>query len=174
MSQLHLATLAAFAALMIAAAIEDVRRLIIPNALTLALLVLWPPYLAGAFSLVGALGALGCAALVFVGGALCFARGYMGGGDVKLLSAATLWVGPAQTPALLLLTALVGGALALFMLLPAGARSLRVAGSLLARTLGVASSGVGLSNAAARPIQVPYGVAIAAAALIVTVPPVFH
>lgn len=169
-SQIHLASLAAFAALMIAAAIEDFRRLIIPNALTLALLVLWPPYLAGAFSLVGALGALGCAAIVFVVGALCFARGLIGGGDVKLLSAATLWVGPAQTPALLLVTGLVGGALALLLLLPPGARVAQFGRSLLGRALGSDVTGA----MAARPIQIPYGIAIAAAALIVTLPANFR
>jgi prepilin peptidase CpaA len=168
MTHLHLAALAAFAGLMIVAAVEDFRRLIIPNPLTLALLVLWPPYLAGAFSFAGALGALGCAAIVFVVGALCFARGYVGGGDVKLLSAATLWVGPAQTPALLLVTGLVGGALALFLLMPLGAQTAQFGRGLLARMFGG-----GTAMTLAGPVQVPYGVAIAAGALIVTLPPHF-
>src|SRR5579884_3359817 len=154
MTHLHLAALAAFAALMVVAAVEDFRRLIIPNPLTLALLVLWPAYIAGAFSFIGALGALGCAAVVFVVGALCFARGYMGGGDVKLLSAATLWVGPAQTPALLLVTGLVGGALALFLLMPMGAQAAQFGRTLLGR---VFRSGAAASRSTARrpPFSAP-------------------
>src|SRR5262245_28690788 len=81
--ELHRAALLVFAGLMVIAAFEDFRRLIIPNWLTLALALLWPIYLLAASSLSGALGAIGCALAVFAVGALCFARGYVGGGDVK-------------------------------------------------------------------------------------------
>ena len=57
--------------------------------------MLWPLYFAAAPSLAAALAAIGCALAVFIVGALLFARGYLGGGDVKLLTAATLWAGPA-------------------------------------------------------------------------------
>src|SRR5437899_4718716 len=107
--------LTAFAVVMAAAAFEDFRRLVIPNLLPIVLCVLWPVYFAAAPSLYGALAAIGCAAAVFLVGAVMFARGYLGGGDVKLLSAATLWAGPADTPALLVLTGVLGGALALFL-----------------------------------------------------------
>ena len=56
----------------------------------------------------------------FVVGAILFSRGWLGGGDVKLLTAATLWVGPAGTPTLLLLTSVLGGGLALLWLMPGG------------------------------------------------------
>jgi len=92
-----------------------------------------------------------------------FARGFLGGGDVKLLAAATLWAGPADTPALLVLTGVLGGALALFLLMPFGAQ-LVAAG----RTLLTPSSA---SSAEHPAMAVPYGVAIAAAALIVTLSP---
>src|SRR5260221_10320813 len=94
----------AFGVVMAAAAIEDFRRLVIPNMLPIMLCALWAVYLAAAPSLYGALAAIGCALAVFVGGAILFARGYLGGGDVKLLTAATLWAGPAGTPELLMLT----------------------------------------------------------------------
>src|SRR5260370_1363049 len=70
---------------MAVAACEDLRRLVIPNRLTLALCVLWPFYIAVAPNLSLAAGGLaaGCAAAVFVAGALLFARGLIGGGDVK-------------------------------------------------------------------------------------------
>ena len=110
--QLQFAALLGFAALMLVAAFEDLRRLIIPNALTLSLCLLWPLYVIAAPSLLGTLGALGCALAVFIAGALCFSRGYLGGGDVKLLSASVLLVSPVQVPTLMLSTALAGGLLA--------------------------------------------------------------
>jgi prepilin peptidase CpaA len=91
---LHYLALAGFAGLMAVAAFEDFRRFTIPNWLTLGLCALWPVSLVAAPSFSGALAALGCALIVFLIGALLFARGYIGGGDVKLLAAAVLWVGP--------------------------------------------------------------------------------
>src|SRR5439155_4863251 len=90
---LHLVPLAGFAGLMLIAAAEDLRRLVIPNPVVLGLCVLWPLQLASApvVSLAAAGGAALCAAAVFAGGAILFSRGLMGGGDVKLLAAATLW-----------------------------------------------------------------------------------
>jgi prepilin peptidase CpaA len=155
--------LMAFTVVMAAAAFEDFRRLIIPNLLPIALCLLWPIYFAAAPSLSGALAAIGCALAVFFGGALLFARGYLGGGDVKLLSAATLWAGPAGTPSLLLLTGILGGALALFLLMPFGRQLLGMARIMLRQPPIDAERGL------ASPV--PYGVAIAGAALIVTVAP---
>src|SRR5260370_20089393 len=119
--QLHAVLLTVFAVLMVAAAVEDFRRLTIPNLVPAALCLLWPAYFAAtAPSLYGALAAIGCALAVFLVGAALFARGWLGGGDVKLLAAATLWAGPAGTPSLLILTGMLGGAPALFLLLPVG------------------------------------------------------
>jgi prepilin peptidase CpaA len=55
-------------------------------------------------------------ALVFAGTWYCWRRGWIGGGDVKLLSASVLLVPPASVPELILSTALSGGILALFYL----------------------------------------------------------
>src|SRR5258708_30823681 len=114
--------LTGFTGVMTAAAFEDFRRLVIPNLLPIMLCALWPVYFAAAPSLAGGFAALGCAVAVFLVGAVLFARGFLGGGDVKLLAAATLWAGPADTPALLVLTGVLGGALALFLLMPFGAQ----------------------------------------------------
>jgi prepilin peptidase CpaA len=156
---LHLIPLAGFAALMAAAAVEDLRRLVIPNAVILGLCVLWPFHLAGAPGMtpVAGLAAVGCGLAVFFAGALLFSRGLIGGGDVKLLAAATLWAGPATTPGLLAVTAVLGGVLSLALLSSA---TLRV----------VFSPGAAAAIPVTR-VPVPYGVAIAAAALIVTIPP---
>ena len=121
---------------MAAAAFEDFRRLIIPNLLPIMLCALWPLYFAAAPSLYGALAAIGCAAAVFVVGAVLFARGYLGGGDVKLLSAATLWAGPAGTLQLLMLTGVLGGLLALFLLMPFGMQIAVAARNMLGQPAG--------------------------------------
>jgi prepilin peptidase CpaA len=166
MSVFDALAVAAFSVVMAAAAFEDFRRLIIPNLLPILLCALWPLHLAAAPSLYGALSALGCAAVVFFGGAVLFARGYLGGGDVKLLSAAALWAGPAGTPALLLLTGVLGGTLALFLLLPLGSQIAAAGRHLLGQPV-AAPTERGLA------MPVPYGIAIAGAALIVTLPPYF-
>ncbi len=116
--------LTGFAGLMIAAAIIDFRRLVIPNPLVGGLCVLWLLHLETTSHATPAatLAAIGCAAAVFLVGAVPFSRGLIGGGDVKLLAAATLWAGADALPPLLLLTALIGGVLALLLLTPLGAR----------------------------------------------------
>lgn len=78
-----------FAAVMAIAAYEDFRRLVIPNLLPAVLCVAWPVHFAAVPSLFGAMTAVGCALAVFIVGAALFARGFLGGGDVKLLTAAT-------------------------------------------------------------------------------------
>ena len=156
----------AFGVVMAAAAVEDFRRLVIPNLLPILLVVLWPVYFASVGpSLYGALASVGCALAVFIGGAILFARGYLGGGDVKLLTAATLWAGPAGTPELLLLTAVLGGALALFFLMPFGMQIAAAARGMLGQPPIATERGLAM--------PVPYGVAIAGAALIVTLHPYF-
>jgi prepilin peptidase CpaA len=152
-----------FAVVMAVAAFEDFRRFVIPNLLPILLCAAWPAYLAAAPSLAGAVAAIGCALAVFAVGAVLFARGYLGGGDVKLLSAAALWAGPAGVPNLLLLTAVLGGAMALFLLMPIGGQIAVSARLLLGQPALPAPRGLAM--------PIPYGVAIAGAALIVVVSP---
>ena len=164
----HLVPLAGFAGLMATAAFEDCRRLIIPNGLILGLCILWPAHVATAptLTLTAAGFAALCAAAVFIAGALLFSRGLIGGGDVKLLAAATLWAGPGATLSLLFLTGLLGGVLCLLLLSPVGA--------LIAAARPTPGDPSGDPARSPNRVLVPYGVAIAAAALIVTVPPNFN
>ena len=164
-SLLHLLPPAGFAGVIATAAFEDCRRLEIPNELVLALVLLWPlevmlgpaPIAAGPL-----FAAVGCSFLLFVVGALLFARGLIGGGDVKLLAAAALWAGGRGTPQLLILTGLFGGVLALFLLTPLGMQLSALRGG-----------AAGPAESALQMNSVPYGLAIAAAALIVVLPPHF-
>jgi prepilin peptidase CpaA len=159
---LHVLTLAAFAALMATAAIEDLRRLVIPNRLILGLFVLWPVDLVvrPAVTLLEGVEAAAGALAVFLGGSLLYSRRLFGGGDVKLLTAAALWAGVAHLPGLLLLTGLFGGALSLLMLTPLGGQ---VGGMKRAASAERAAAAI-----AAGATPVPYGAAIAGAALFVT------
>jgi prepilin peptidase CpaA len=85
---------------------------------------------------------------VFLGGALLFRLGLFGGGDVKLMAAAALWLGAASVGSFLFATALAGGALALLVL----------AGRLVIREADVSERGGSL----------PYGVAIATGGILAT------
>jgi prepilin peptidase CpaA len=157
--------LTGFAGLMIAAAIIDFRRLVIPNPLIGGLCVLWLLDLetTSRATPAAAVAAIACAMAVFLVGAVMFSRGLIGGGDVKLLAVAALWAGADAFPPLLLLTALIGGLLALLFLTPLGAR-------ITAARRGDPAPGGSRELRTDRP-PVPYGVAIAAAALAVTVAP---
>jgi prepilin peptidase CpaA len=157
----QLCAVTVFAVVMAVAAFEDFRRLLIPNLLPIILCVAWPIYFAAAPSLYGALAAIGCALAVFGVGAVLFAFGFLGGGDVKLMAAAALWAGPTKLPDLLLLTAVFGGGLALFLLMPIGGQLATSARLMLGQPPMAAGRGL--------TAPVPYGVAIAGAAVIVVV-----
>ncbi len=152
------AVLALYAGPLLVAALYDLRSFRIPNAVTGGLLAAF----AGAALLAGLppiewLLHLGAGALVFVIGAGLFALRVMGGGDVKLLAAAAVWLGWPLLPSFALLVAALGGVLAVAVLLLRSAplRPVVAALDLRARLL---DPGEGI----------PYGVAIAAAALLLT------
>jgi len=145
--------LAAAAALFVFAAVGDVRRYRIPNAISLGLAALFGVY---AFLTPAGLswpGHLMAGAAAFAAGAGLFYVGAMGGGDVKLLAAAALWAGPRGIADLLMVVAVAGGVVALAML----------AAVRLSRAPATAPSGEPAPSAARQ--RVPYGVAIAAGGL---------
>jgi len=104
-------------AMMIAVIWLDVTRFVIPNWLVALLLVLYPLYVVLSPQEIGWAGALGVAVIAFAIGLLLFATKIMGGGDVKLLVVCCLWVGIPAIITFLLYTSLLGGALALLLLL---------------------------------------------------------
>lgn len=161
-----LACLFALAALMAVAAIGDWRRYIIPNwlCLTVALagLVYWiAQWLAGvidARDLAWTLAVqMGLAFAVLIVLAALFAAGAMGGGDVKLMAALSLWIPPARMPETLFFIALAGGLVSVMALMRARGQRLR------ARASGAA---------AVSHVRVPYGVAIAVGGLAVALEPI--
>lgn len=139
------------------AGLGDLRTMRIPNRLVLVLLggyaVLAP--FSGLTLLDGALG-IAAAAAVFAAAFGAFACGWMGGGDVKLIAVAALWLGAGFVPAFLFWTALLGALLTALVLayrampLPAPWGEVEW-----------------LSRLHARETGIPYGVAIAAAGILV-------
>lgn len=86
--------------------------------------------------------------LILFAGAFHF--GWMGGGDVKMLAALALWMPPVTLVWTLILMSLIGGVLTVVMMIEARIKK---------------NSG---------PIEVPYGVAIALAALLWVREPIFN
>jgi prepilin peptidase CpaA len=185
------------AGLLIAAAIEDVRRLIIPNRYCLAIVLLYPLHVLASTTPVDWTGGLIVGGILFAVGYALFALGILGGGDAKLLAAVAPWAGPALLAQFIFVTALAGGAVAFAMIIRrwrAAPAKPRPTSSIVARV--VASMTVFLSNlvmargriatsaaqaalggvgsaavpASARPVGIlPYGVAISVGGLMVAV-----
>ena len=91
----------------------DVATRTIPDRLSIALLALG---IGSRLVLEGPQAALisaGLALLVFLGFALLHARGFIGGGDVKLIAALVAGTAPAAVPDLLIAIALAGGVIGL-------------------------------------------------------------
>lgn len=135
--------LGALAIALVTAAITDIRWRKIDNRLNAAIALAAPAYWwASGLSLWPGIGwQFGLAALTFAVCATLFAMRWMGGGDVKLLTALALWVTPDWFLKLVLMMALLGGLLTLVL---------------------------GAWHVARRNrerLAVPYGVAIASAAL---------
>lgn len=140
---LSIALLGLLAALLVTAAVTDIRSRIISNRLNAAIALLAPLYwlslgMAPWPDMVQQL-ALGLAVLLIFAG--LFSLGMMGGGDVKMLAAIALWLPLGGMAWLLVLMALIGGVVTIAA----------VAHHRLSKRIG--------------PAEIPYGVAIALAAI---------
>ncbi|PHY18348.1 prepilin peptidase [Caulobacter sp. BP25] len=157
MQSLQILLLLVFPALAIVGALKDLTSYTIPNWVSLALVAAFVPAALVSGAPLGGVGlclAAGFGALVL--GMGMFAAGWIGGGDGKLLAACALWMGwPAVLP-FLLYTALAGGALtfAILALRSGWVAPIVAGGPAWVRRLGQQGGAL------------PYGVAIAAGALI--------
>jgi prepilin peptidase CpaA len=107
---LHTIILFAAATALLFAAAHDLAVRTVPNGVSLIVAAAGLGLHAVDGQLVPAL--FGCG-LVFAGAWYCWRRGWIGGGDVKLLSACVLLVPPSFVPEMILSTTLAGGVLAL-------------------------------------------------------------
>lgn len=155
MTALFLLLLAVLPALTIVAALNDLTTMKIPNWISVAMFAgFFPAALALGLPLqdVGLHLAVFAAAL-FVGMAL-FALRWIGGGDAKLIAAASLWFGPGGVVIFLLAVALIGGLFCVVLI--------------LARRHGAAyaiAAPAWVGRLMEPKGDIPYGVAIAAGAL---------
>ena len=137
------------------AAVTDLFTLTIPNRISIALVLgflVAAPIMGMPVAVIGE--HFVTAAVVLLAGVLMFSRGWLGGGDAKLLATAALWLGHENLLSYLLLVTFIGGLLASGILVY---RSLIppvwVAGQAWAMRLHD------------RKMGIPYGIALAAAAL---------
>lgn len=149
---LQIALVALLGGLLVAAGIEDARRREIANATTGAIALLAPLWwlASGVTPWPDLIIQIGVAAGVFALFCVAFHFGQMGGGDVKLIGAVALWLPPSALLTLLMVMSIVGGVLTLIMVIDH---------KFARRT---------------RPLEVPYGVAIAVAGLLAFREPVFN
>lgn len=100
--------MALFAGLVLLAAEQVIREQRIANRLNLALALLAPAHwLSGSLPAAG--GALALGASVLLLGAIAFNYGWIGGDDVKMLAATSLWVGLDGATILVAVAAIAGG-----------------------------------------------------------------
>ncbi|MGB3809130.1 MAG: prepilin peptidase [Parvibaculum sp.] len=157
MSLLNTLPIAVFSAAMIFAGLRDLTTMTIPNWLTLALVLafcIFAPLVAMPLSEIGM--HVGVAFAVLLVGMAFFAKGWIGGGDAKLMAATALWVGWSQALPYFVVASLLGGALTMLIL---GFRKLPLPAMLVRQQW--------LSRLHDRGEGVPYGMALAAAALII-------
>jgi prepilin peptidase CpaA len=151
------AALLVFIFAMVLVVLTDLTTLTIPNRLVLLLLagfVVFVPFAGFAAAEIGWSVAVAGTVLAVAFGLFSF--GWIGGGDAKLAAATALWVGADFTLAYLIYTALLGGVLTLAILL---FRRLPLPGFLREQ------SWIARLHVAGTPV--PYGVAMALAALAV-------
>ena len=148
-----------FVMLLLVAAWQDLRSMQIADGLSLGIAGVFTAWAlaglaGGTISFWSVALALACAVGVFAVGALAFAAGMLGGGDVKLLAASSLFAGPALMLDFITAVALAGGLLGIAILAGAqiGAAAPTPDGTLRARLRG----------------NLPYGPAIAAGGLWLT------
>jgi prepilin peptidase CpaA len=110
--------LAALAAILVFAAVVDVRTFTISNRLNLTVALLAPVYWESVALPLwpGFAVQVGAAAVVFLLLAGAFYTGMMGGGDVKLAAALALWFPPVGTIKFLVWMSMAGGVLTLVIL----------------------------------------------------------
>ena len=135
--------------------VSDIRTLNIPNAVSVLLFILLlPAGLMAGWGLGDIALHYGAALALLVPMIFLYAGGFFGGGDLKLFIAASIWIGWQALPAYLLSVVLIGGVLALIVLVLRKIPELPYLGRL---------PWIGPGGEPAQGI--PYGVAIAIAAI---------
>lgn len=146
-----------FPIILVLAMLSDLRRFVIPNSLSIVLAGSYPAiaWLAG-LPVQGILWHLGLGLALLTVGIVLFILRVFGGGDAKLIAAVGIWTGIDVLLPFLAYMAVIGGALALALLL---FRRFRLAEAL--------SGWTWLRELHRRKHEVPYAVAIGSAGLLI-------
>lgn len=162
-----------FVGLLVWAAATDFRSFIIPNKISLSVLVLYPAYVLTAPAPLHWDTALIAGAVVFVVGLVMFNFGVMGGGDVKLATGCVIWAGPKLFLPFMLVMLVSSLVVALIFAMRTAMDAARAAagqgGAAQTLSLGrtVGSAVIGLRHVPLLKMTIPYGVAISAAGVYV-------
>lgn len=117
MDTVTLILLGVMPALVIVAGLKDLTSMKIPNWISgVLVLAFFPAALATGLDPLTVATHVGIAALALVVGAGMFALRWIGGGDAKLMAAACLWLGLAGSGMFLLWTGVIGGVFCLLLL----------------------------------------------------------
>ncbi len=154
---LHTVVALGFMILVVASAIEDARRMVIPNRYCLSIVLLYPAHVLTAPDPVQWWIAILVSGVLFALGFLIYLRGWTAGGDAKLVAAVGLWAGADHVAGFLILTALAGGLMAIALWLRHRAQR--------APSLGMIPFTQADPDFARKPM--PYGVSIGAGGLYV-------
>ena len=149
--------LCSFVALLIWAAVSDLRSYSIPNKICLAIAAIYPAHVLASPTPVDWVAGLIVGGAVLAIGFICFVFKWTGAGDVKLLAAGSLWAGSDQIAPYLFVIALAGGALSLGMMIWAR----------FANSSATEGGPGGTRLASLLQTNVPYGAAIAVGGLYV-------
>ncbi|MBM3517366.1 MAG: pilus assembly protein CpaA [Alphaproteobacteria bacterium] len=110
---INLGAVAVFALALVAAAVSDVGRLEIPNVLPIIIAAAFVLAYPDADWLARLERHASAGVVLLMAGLICFRFSLLGGGDVKLIAACGLWTGWQHLPAFLLTTVLFGGVVSL-------------------------------------------------------------
>lgn len=157
---LDVLTYAVYVLLLVIAAIYDIAKYMIPNAISIALVSLFIIWAFTGPFYISWVKHLGAGLLLFSVGALLFRFRILGGGDVKLLAATSTWIGLDLLPLYLVLVAFLGGGLAVLLL------TLRTVLRWLPLT-GLPAPQSGLPRVLKAGENLPYGAAIAGGGILV-------
>ncbi len=109
LSPLFVISLLAFATLLCIAALNDFRDFKIPNRISLGVLALYPAFVVAAPTPVDWQGGIAAGGIAFIVTFVMFSRGWMGGGDAKLISAVAVWAGLGHLVLFALVMLVLGG-----------------------------------------------------------------
>ncbi len=137
------------------AAFSDWKHYKIPNYLSLILILLYPVFILTSPVEISWIYSIAVAVATFVVGFALFAMGLFGGGDVKLITALSLWAGTELILTFLVSMVLAGGVLVFVVIIREALRQMDDKGGFFK----------GARAAVRTKTPVPYGVAIAVGSL---------